>query len=465
MSHGADGSPGVRRSLAIFAGFAIFYLLLRLPMLMSQWDGEDVSGALGALVLGFARAPEDMLIARIDGVMQFSPGYVHPAPPYVLLSILAKAVRAVVPLASLHGQSLVAAIKAVNSLVQLAAMLVLLSAVTVYARSRTAIAWIWVLAAAPVAIYGSNEIQSDSGTGFFLISLFFVGLFVAQFQDRKPLRMICLFAAGFFGGLGKNEWTLCLAAALAFTAVAHPLVRYLLRRLRGIELNRQDDDVFIVVALPALGLLLANGVSYWADPANYMGGWYLMRDVVRKGSLVSGDFQTWATLLRAKSTYVFFHVVVLTSGMVMLVHEPRCYSAPVLLAFASGAALFLSFFGSWASAPRYFAPAYIGLGVAFLMIMVRAPPSTLKRGVVAATMLAVSLQSAFFLTQWIAKGRGKVDVAAMLAKRELETPNCVLVIDSAYVLDRPDIDFVHISLGGDAIGRYLEKFGRVACPQ
>jgi hypothetical protein len=297
------------------------------------------------------------------------------------------------------------------------------------------------------------------------MTLAFVGLLAAQFQGKGRLRMTCLFAAGFFGGLGKNEWTLCLAAALAFTAVVHPFVRHCLKRFRGVELIPQDDDIVIVLALPAFGLLLGNYVSYLADGADYMGGWYLLRDAVFRGSLASGDFATWAAFLKGKSTYIFFHVVVLASGIALLVCEPRRYSTLVLLAFAAGAALFLSFLGSWVSTSRYFAPAYIGLGVSFLMIVVRAPPSVLMRRIVAATMIAISLQSAVFLTEWIVKARGKVDVAAMLAKRDLGPPNCVLIIDASFVLDRPDIDFVHNAFGAEFVNQFLAKLGRPACPE
>jgi hypothetical protein len=99
------------------------------------------------------------------------------------------------------------------------------------------------------------------------------------------------------------------------------------------------------------------------------------------------------------------------------------------------------------------------------MIMVRAPPSRFTRRVVAATMIAISLQSAVFLTEWIATGRGKVDVAAMLARRDMGPPNCVLVIDASFVLDRPDIDFVHNAFGAEFVDQFLARLGRPACPE
>jgi hypothetical protein len=281
VSERADSAAVLPRHALMFASFVLFYLLLCLPMLLSQWDGQDANGQNAALLLGLAPGAEDMLAARIGGIMQFSHGFSHPAPRYFLLLMLGKVVRAVVPLENLHGQ----------------------------------------------------------------------------------------------------------------------------------------------------------------------------------------DFATWASFLGGKSTYIFFHVVVLASGIALLVCEPRRYSAVVLLAFASGTALFLSFLGSWVSFSRYFAPAYIGLGVSFLMIMGRAPPSALARRIVAATMIAISLQSAVFLTEWIVKGRGKVDVAAMLAKRDMAPPNCVLVIDSSFVLDRPDIDFVHSAFGAEFVNQFLARLGRPACSE
>jgi hypothetical protein len=130
-------------------------------------------------------------------------------------------------------------------------------------------------------------------------------------------------------------------------------------------------------------------------------------------------------------------------------------------------ALFASYvFNSWGAFPRYFAPAFIALGICFLMILVRLPLKDARGWTVAATMVLVALQSLYYQKTrhyWVL-WRGNSDVAAWIDKSTSDPSHCVLVIDYSLVLDRQNIDFVHAPNGRDAIDRYLAGIGRVACP-
>jgi hypothetical protein len=163
----------------LFACFSIFFLCIRIPQFTAQWDGEDANGHLSAMLMGLA-SPNEMIHSRIDGVPRYQIGFEHPLPPYLLISLIGRVVRVIVPLTSLHGQTLIFALKATVSLLQLGIFLMLLFLALRYARTFAAVVWVCVMAVAPVALYSSNEVQPDSSTGLLFISLFFIGAVIAQ---------------------------------------------------------------------------------------------------------------------------------------------------------------------------------------------------------------------------------------------------------------------------------------------
>src|SRR5947209_12301286 len=168
------------RVQALWCGaFSLYFIFLRVPELLANWDGEDANGHCAAILLGWA-APNELIFSRVDGLSNFHVGFLHPNAPYLLLSLIGKLVRTFVPLATLHGQTLIFALKAIVALLQLSVFLALLLLAFRYARNRVPIVWVWVLAAIPIALYGSNEIQPDSSTGWFFIALFFIATLLAQ---------------------------------------------------------------------------------------------------------------------------------------------------------------------------------------------------------------------------------------------------------------------------------------------
>jgi hypothetical protein len=448
-------------------GFSLYFLLLRVPELLANWDGEDANGHCAAILLGWA-APNELIFSRIDGVSQFHVGFTHPIAPYLLLSLVGKLVRAIVPLDALHGQTLIFALKAIVSLLQLSVFLALLLLAFRYARNRLPIAWVWVLAATPVALYGSNEIQPDSSTGFFLIALFFIATLLAQAPDTgRVAGMLWLLAGGFAAGLGKNEWTFCLAAALVVTALAHPLLRPVVSRRSEIEPKDPGSAAIPVILAVSLGLTAGNLASYLLDPSDYVGGWQLLRSLIVRASILSGDTGTWWALFLAKFPYIFFHFVVDASILIQLMRRPQMYSAALLLAAAFANTLFFSYvISSWGSFPRYFAPAFIGFGTCFLIILQRLPLRDGRSWTVIATIIVVALQSLDYQVteHYWRLWRGYNDKLARISKFENDPARCVLVLDYSFVLDRPNVDFVHAPFGRDTVDRYLASIGRPACP-
>src|SRR6202035_6416 len=63
------------RAQALWLGwFLIFFLLLRVPAFLANWDGEDANGHCAAILLGWA-APNELIFSRIDGVSHFDVGF------------------------------------------------------------------------------------------------------------------------------------------------------------------------------------------------------------------------------------------------------------------------------------------------------------------------------------------------------------------------------------------------------
>ncbi len=321
------------------------------------------------------------------------------------------------------------------------------------------------MAATPVALYSSNEVQPDSSTGLLFIALFFLAAVIAQSDATGRIaRTLCLVAGGFAAGLGKNEWSFCLAAALVFTVLAHPLFSFILYRWTAIVAKDPSDAVLVLLAA-SIGLVAGNVANYLVNQSDYLAGWQLLRGLMFTASVLSGDTGTWWGYFIEKLPYIFFHFVVDVAILIQFLRRPQIYSAILLLAAAFANTLFFSYvISSWGSFPRYFAPAFIGMGICFLMVVMRLPAQDSRNWTVAATIILVALQSLYY--QWTTPywqlWRGNADIAAWIAKYGNDPGHCVLVVDYSFVFDRPNIDFVHAPYGGDTIDRYLASIGRSA---
>jgi hypothetical protein len=461
-------APTSGRTRAVLLGcFSIFFLCIRIPQFTAQWDGEDGNGHLAAMLMGLA-PPNEMIISRIDGNAQYHVGFSHPLPPYLLIALIGRVVGLVVPFASLHGQSLIFALKAIVSLLQLSVFLAFLFLAFRYARTRAAIVWLWVLAMTPVALYSSNEVQTDSSSGFVFVALFFIGAVIAQSSETpRPVGTLALLVGSFAAGLGKNEWSFCLGAAILLTALAHPLIDHVLARSRGIDLIGPAHDALPMLLAAGIGLVCGNWANYWIDPVNYLGGWALLGDMIFRASILSGDTPSWWTSFTERFPYVLFHFIVDASILIQLLRRPQAYSSSLLLAIAYANALFFSYLiSSWGSFPRYFAPAYIGLGASFLMVLARLPAQEARNWTVTATIVLVALQSLNYQRtfHYWRLWRGNTYVPAWVTKYENNPERCILVVDYSFVLDRPNVEFIHAPNGREFVEEYLTKTGRAACP-
>jgi hypothetical protein len=165
--------------------------------------------------------------------------------------------------------------------------------------------------------------------------------------------------------------------------------------------------------------------------------------------------------------YVLFHFIVDASILIQLLRRPQAYSSSLLLAIAYANALFFSYLiSSWGSFPRYFAPAYIGLGASFLMVLARLPAQEARNWTVTATIVLVALQSLNYQRtfHYWRLWRGNTYVPAWVTKYENNPERCILVVDYSFVLDRPNVEFIHAPNGREFVEEYLTKTGRAACP-
>jgi type III secretory pathway component EscS len=462
-----DTALSGRAKVISLACFSVFFLCIRIPLFTAQWDGEDGNGHLSAMLMGLT-PPNEMIVSRIDGDAQYNVGFAHPLPPYLLIALIGRVVGLVVPLASLHGQTLIFALKAIVSLLQLSVFLAFLLLGFRYARTKAAVVWLWVLAMTPVALYSSNEVQTDSSSGFVFVALFFIGAVISQSPETpRPIAMVALLVGSFAAGLGKNEWTFCLAVAVLLTALAHPLIDYVLARKLKIDLAGRDHHALPTLLAASIGLLCGNCANYLLNPFDYIGGWRLLEDMIFRTSILTGDTPTWWASFTEKIPYILFHFIVDASILLHLLRRPQIYSPTLLLAIAYANTLFASYLISpWGSFPRYFAPAYIGLGASFLIVLARLPTRDARSWAVTATIVLVALQSLNYQRDfhYWRLWRGNTYIPAWVTKYENNPERCILVVDYSFVLDRPNVEFIHAPNGRDFVDQYLTKIGRAACP-
>ncbi|MCZ6852262.1 MAG: hypothetical protein O7F17_11525, partial [Planctomycetota bacterium] len=204
---------------AVFVlGFVAIYFLARLPFLSDPLYCEE--GIFAAIVVNQPPNPDYLLVARIDGQEHYQRS-AHPAPLYETMKLAAKLWPPVGP-QSVHDDTLATPrLRFFFCLFQLVAWLgvgLLALLVTRASGVVVQIATIVIVAAAaasPIAVVTSTELQVDGSVGALMVGVMAAATCLAA-RGVLPVSVTyaTLFIAAAVLGLGKQEWSLALVAAL-----------------------------------------------------------------------------------------------------------------------------------------------------------------------------------------------------------------------------------------------------------
>ncbi|MCZ6493160.1 MAG: hypothetical protein O6933_03685, partial [Planctomycetota bacterium] len=440
---------------AVFVlGFVAIYFLARLPFLSDPLYCEE--GIFAAIVVNQPPNPDYLLVARIDGQEHYQRS-AHPAPLYETMKLAAKLWPPVGP-QSVHDDTLATPrLRFFFCLFQLVAWLgvgLLALLVTRASGVVVQIATIVIVAAAaasPIAVVTSTELQVDGSVGALMVGVMAAATCLAA-RGVLPVSVTyaTLFIAAAVLGLGKQEWSLALVAALGLWFPA----LFALRKWTGRTIRLH----VVAAAVILVGLLLGNLLSYLYDPENWLGGIGVMRRIAGRATIATGAgtshwLEVTAERLNDLATIFALGVCLL----ILLARHIKTVEPYALLGLFLAGGLFGGYFiSSWASYPRYFAPSLLAMAFTLLAVL-PANPDRVAQRVLLATAMVLVLHSAVFIAGRIGSTPRQVHLPESVSRE------CVSLLQAGDVWNKPDIDFVARSLGPEGAKAHLARYGKTLC--
>lgn len=453
--------------IVVLVLFTLLFFLVRIPLFSLGWDGNDGSGHDADIFVHQPSKPNYLLFARFGGKEVYESAWGHPGPPYAMFGALGKITGFLVNYERLSNGAIIALLKTVASLFQLAIWYPLLVLIARCGGMNSSgpvrfsnYFGVGALALSPIAIQSSNEFQVDSTFGVIIAGAYALALIAAERSAQRPMLgggLIVLAAA--FIGLGKNEWTLMLLLSCAAMMVLLPLGSHL--GYCGAEFRKLA--VFCLSATLG-GLAVGNLASYLFEPTLYTSGWHLLFSMAGKASAFGAG--GWARLTRVTAErlpFIQVHLVLMAYILWRLVAERDRLSAPLVLASIYGAGLFAAFFlSTWGPFPRYFAPAFSVLCVVAGWLYANdTSPSrivSVASFLVCGWIAVTGVQLAYGKELAERSVFGKRDISAMVR------PGCAVLIQVDDVYRRKDVDFVHSGWGYEGAVEGAKRYGGVVCP-
>jgi len=372
-------------SLAVIA---VWYFVLRTPLLSSHLFDEE--GIFADVVVNQPARPDYCLVGHIRGEtlrMKIE----HPAPMYELMK-LAGQLAAPLTHPPSPERRITIVLRVLFSMFQLMFWLLLGCELVARAAGRTlrpiTQAMLATLMMMPIAIFSSVELQTDGSAGVFMngLCMLAIGAMDRDATLSRARRLLLVGGAALLGG-GKQEWSLVFVASL----LAWGGYLLLLRRL-GEEVKAE----LMTLGLLALGLGAGNLASYLFDPVNYLGGLDVLRRISRNDVVSSGTLPTWRRLWLQRIEWIAPLFVMLAAVAVLLLRQFRSRRYLILIALHGSGLLAGFLMSTWSGVLRYFAPAFVSLAAA-LVILSDVPAPRWSGRVLAAALAVMWLHGGYQL--------------------------------------------------------------------
>ncbi len=310
----------------------------------------------------------------------------------------------------------------------------------------------------PLLVGGSIQPQLDGSWGVLLCATAAVLMLTAA-QVTGLLSEILSLMAGFTSALGKNEWWLALIAA-AGGAFA---IRFLVRRDEPVKITSARTTVALMV-----GVLAGCAVSWWSDPANFVGGFAVIE---RFGRPSTG---AWKHVFSMRWTWIWpvAALTTIASGIVAYARTGVLSGSLLrLTALLWGLTLFAGFFAtSWSGDgfPRYFCPVAIVI-LSFLidaLRFLRLP--TLAQVALTGLLLAGTVKNERVLRDSFRRGISisslpGIDMSRVTTRyldeyERFARNHEAAITDAAYGYYFPNADFAVQSMGVEEARKALERW-------
>ncbi|MCE5185849.1 MAG: hypothetical protein LLF76_06955 [Planctomycetaceae bacterium] len=344
----------------LFIAFTCLYFAVRLPILTEPLGAED--GLFAELVINRPAGPYYAMVGRIDGEKSY--GYIsHPAALYETLRFGGWLWQ---PYLSDSARTDDAVITPRLRVFFSSYLLVFGWILLGLSFLRSDGKWLWPLVIlctvllSPLAIKVSTRLQTDNSAGVVLCGMAAL-LFLTAGRSglNRRLGPLLFLSGGFFAGLGKQEWSFALLAAVGTAAL-----------LCVIRQRDRQRETAAVLTWAAAGLAIGNLVSYLWDTANYMLGlrYMVTASNLSEHSPTHWNLVRWLAMFQNRLPLIVICMMLMALLVFYLWRHPSATAKWLTVLY--GGFLFAEYMISdYSSETRYFAPALAVLTAAALMIV------------------------------------------------------------------------------------------------
>lgn len=443
-----NGMTRTYHNVWILILFVVSFFVVRVPLLHEPLGFEE--GIFADLIVNRPCGPNYELAGRIDGKNIYS--YIsHPAASYEFLRLGGWLAQPFLTHDVYLNDSLVTPrLRIISSLYQFTFWGALLL-FTLLRRShdkKWPVLFIFAAMLSPLAIKTSVHLQIDNTAGVLLCGTA-AFLFITAGQTKTTrMRLLLLLTGGFLAGLGKQEWSFALLAALITMAVIAFFVK----------LKPEEKKIKMLLCV-ALGLVAGNLSSYLYDPVNYLRAlnFIVYFSKLHESSAGHWEFGHWLMLMKYRAPFIFICMALLLPSLFTWIFRQQrgiCFT----LTFFFGFYLLLGYiFSDWNYQPRYFCPSLAVLSVS----VITTAPGALPRW---SRLICLMSVGAVFLSTLIFCLRFKPDRNLALEQINQGTlrssPDTVLYIPSGAGWNKPNINYLNnnTSFSLERKKRVLEKY-------
>ncbi len=422
--------------------FTVCYWACRIPLIHEPLFFEE--GTFAELIVHQPVGPYYNLGGRIDGQNVYGK-MSHPAGPYEMLRLAGKLGHFMLydPL-YLDDEIITPRLRILSLFISWCAWMTIAFWVCLTAKNMRLYLIAAVAAMSPLAIKTSTVLQIDNTAGVLICGVAALLIYQASRCSTKHRLPFFLYAgAGCIGGLGKQEWSIALMAAIAAGLL------WVSRQHRKLYFR---DELWFGLSMAA-GLLFGNLISFVYDPENYVSAFSVMKGLSRFSEDATGTF--YASLKIRIPFLASFFLLAMLMLLFVLSSRPKSFSARTV--FFYGIFLCLPFLASQSYELRYFAPSLIVITVGCIG-SIPAITSFGQRAAIQSVMALILMSSAVFLYCYTPDRNVQLE---MIQDGTLKSePGTILFLNSGAGWNKPDIDYVNDTMGIQSVYAGAEKIGK-----
>jgi hypothetical protein len=430
--------------------FILSFFAVRIPLLHEDLGFEE--GIFADLIVNRPEGPMYALGGRINGENIYGIIW-HPATPYELLRLGGFLFhKCLTHDIYLDDSKITPRLRLISSSYQFIFFLILLL-FTLFDDSHNRTWSVLILFSAmlsPLAIKTSAHLQIDNTSGVLLCGISaFLFVTTSKMNLSSAKKGLLLFSGGFIAGLGKQEWSLMLLAAL--------ICMFLLVKI--IKFDFHEADNIISLCCVVAGLILGNIACYLYDPTNYAGGLHILSMFLNptKDTVHGWSFEHWVWLMKSRLPFISICLTLLLPVSYVLIFRNR--SCLFCLTSLFGLFLFLGYvLSNWTEKPRYFCPSMSVLIVTAIRIIPQSLPRWLRKSfLIMLTFIFVS--TLIFLFKFTPdKNKHLEAINQGILKSSSDS---VLYIQSGAGWNKPAIDYVNNNSPYDKVqNKVAEEYGK-----